>query len=372
MRHERNSNLETVRIISMLLIVAGHFIGQSGITEYSNGLELFIECLFGVGGRLAVDIFVILSAWFMVDMEFNFFRVFRIWFQVLFYTVLITLLCLIIFGYEAVGFKNLIQAFFPVCGKPLWFASAYIILMFFSPFLNRFLKNGGKKIVSALILVLSMVVVFIPSFIPISKFVLTDDFGSDLFVFVFIYILIGGVKLYYGNLFNKFKYKVFFITAGILSYSTLVLLRFLPYILPSNYIITDIISKIGFYYRMNFNTVFCILSAVSFFMFFCNKKMKINKTINTFAEGTFGVYIVHQVPSFYPILWKGWMILKFKFLGNLPFFSIIVVIVTFFCIDIFIIICNRLIVSRLTNIILNLNVAKKISDFFNFFYFFQN
>ena len=62
---QRKSNYELLRILSMLLIVAGHLVEQSGLLAYDNP-NLFIACLLGSASRVAVNLFLILGCWFLV------------------------------------------------------------------------------------------------------------------------------------------------------------------------------------------------------------------------------------------------------------------------------------------------------------------
>ena len=79
-KKERNSNLELLRIIAMLFIVASHFafhgFGSLGsfnevnfiIANSNNYLIYFL----GMLGKIGVDVFVIISAYFMINSKFTF------------------------------------------------------------------------------------------------------------------------------------------------------------------------------------------------------------------------------------------------------------------------------------------------------------
>ena len=68
----RNSNLELYRIIVMLLIVAHHFVVNSGVIDVmyehplsSNSTFLF---LFGAWGKTGINCFMLITGYFMCDL----------------------------------------------------------------------------------------------------------------------------------------------------------------------------------------------------------------------------------------------------------------------------------------------------------------
>ncbi len=65
----RSSNLELFRIITMLLIIAHHYVVNSGLTEilYVNPLSsksIFLF-LFGAWGKTGINCFVLITGYFM-------------------------------------------------------------------------------------------------------------------------------------------------------------------------------------------------------------------------------------------------------------------------------------------------------------------
>ncbi len=139
---ERQSNFELLRIIAMLLIVSGHFYHQTYGYHQEGGI---IVQFLSSGARIAVNLFLMIGVWFMVDKKFEARRLFKIWNTVWFWSVLLTLA--VLFMGVRVSLYNCITAFFPIIFYKLWFASAYFILILLSPMLNIFCRalaqNGG-------------------------------------------------------------------------------------------------------------------------------------------------------------------------------------------------------------------------------------
>ena len=70
----RDSKFEILRIIAMLLIVAHHFVVHGfeleNIETFSYN-KIVVEIL-SLGGKLGVNLFVLISAYFMIDSKFKF------------------------------------------------------------------------------------------------------------------------------------------------------------------------------------------------------------------------------------------------------------------------------------------------------------
>lgn len=90
---ERNSNFELLRIISMLLIIAHHFVVNSGVmAEFDfrniNSNMLFLQ-LFGMWGKTAINIFILISGYFLCEMTFTWQRWLKVYLQWKFYRIVI-------------------------------------------------------------------------------------------------------------------------------------------------------------------------------------------------------------------------------------------------------------------------------------------
>ena len=89
----RTSNIELLRIIAMLAIVMGHFIGQSGaFTVGLSKTNLLYACFAGFGLRMAVNVFLIIGSWFLVDSRFSGKKVLKLHGQMFFWLSIITIM----------------------------------------------------------------------------------------------------------------------------------------------------------------------------------------------------------------------------------------------------------------------------------------
>ena len=145
----RNTSIELLRIIAMVMIIFHHFAVHGGFTfeEADVSISHFWYYFIQMGGKIGVNIFVMISGFFLVESKdkqvFNFKRILKFWGQVFFYSVLLTIIAWIT-SIGEVGIKELIKMMFPLTFGTWWFASTYFVLYLIHPFLNRFLHSINK------------------------------------------------------------------------------------------------------------------------------------------------------------------------------------------------------------------------------------
>ncbi|WP_022932604.1 acyltransferase family protein [Treponema bryantii] len=283
---ERQSNFELLRIISCILIFAGHFSGQ-GLCLNQSEVQSHIYLLFSLftnAPRIGVGIFLFIGVFFLVDKKFSFSRILTIYGTMWFYSVLIMILYKFVFK-QNITFRYLISSFIPFWGQIWWFPNVYILLLLMHPILNVILELSENKI-RFIILILLILIPF--------RFSLHGlmDSGSDSFVwFCFSYLFIGYYKKYI-HLNNFFRNLYFF--SGLIIYCLLCLIK-----------VFDIfgVGRIAAQYLADFKSFPNLFITFSIFVFFEKLEFK-SKVVNKLAKGCFGVYLIHQVPYFYPYLWS--------------------------------------------------------------------
>lgn len=207
MKTARNSNIELLRILSMFAIIAGHFVAQSGEIEYTLCVNDFLLTLLSSGARIAVNVFLLIGAWYMVDAKFNAARILKMYGQLYLYTSIFTVISLII-DYRAVSLKNLIYGFAPFMGRALWFASSYLCLLIFKPFLDLILQWDKQSLITFTALF----------FVIMSAFstILTvqEGFVIDTIWFATVYLIVGTIKKYPAKVNLKGLYSLILFGGG--------------------------------------------------------------------------------------------------------------------------------------------------------------
>ena len=275
----RQSNLELLRIVGILMIVMMHFTSQADIPTSGNLFAILLSS----GGRIAVNIFLLIGCWFMVDAPFRAKRIVKLYLQVVFYSIPITLLMLAM-GEDG-GFRNLFQGLVPFFGRSVWFASAYISLIALSPFLNKvfLLPLPALRKLVLLLFILFVVVSTIPNFSPI-------DYIADFTWFCVVYIFTGWAKR--DRFFERLGNKWLCLSLAALMYGALCSLAcWLP------------LGGLVGYWSANIKSAPAFAIALFTFAFFLKLDIGCRKVINFAARSVFAVYIIHQIPTFMHYEW---------------------------------------------------------------------
>lgn len=320
----RNSSIELLRIISMVMIMFHHF-AYHGNFEW-NYNEITIPHLWYnfilMGGKVGVNIFVLISGFFLIENTERLFqpkKLLKFWGQVVFYSIT-TYFLSIVLQINNFDIKQIIKICFPITYPGWWFASTYFMLYLIHPFLNKLLHDLNKNVYQYLILLLVLCWSIIPT-------LTTQLFESNsLLWFITLYVIAGYAKIYGFNERLKSKHY-FFLFLIVLVCSYLVSVSFLVLGTKRNELAVHAIDFFGM-------ERFPIL-LMSFFLFmtFAKLKIKFNKWINVIASATFGVYLIHDSSYIRYYIW--WNIFKInqyqESLFLIPYSILVVFIVYVLC-----------------------------------------
>lgn len=148
---KRLANFELLRCIAMMMVVVLHFLGKSGILAPLSQASLagYEYLAWGVESLciVAVNVYMLISGYFLTESHFSFKKVLRLWLQVWFYSVgigVVTYLC----GYRPEGGINLYylaRLLFPISKNHYWFMTAYLYMILFAPILAVGVKNSQRS-----------------------------------------------------------------------------------------------------------------------------------------------------------------------------------------------------------------------------------
>lgn len=296
---ERKSNIECLRIIMMIVVVCHHYVVNSGIPELytftpsgNSGNMLFYE-IFGCGGKIAIDVFLLISGYFMCMSNATLFKWLKLFFEYIFYNIVINLIFMA-FGYAPFGYKELLSGFFPLfdgygIGKDS-FISLYLVLFLLIPFLNKLIHSMDRREYRILLAILLFFFTVISSFYLIKSengsWVLSNNW-EGLGWYSTVYLIGGYIRLHLPE--NKISGFRTGLAMTILS-AVLVCAS----IIGINYIRLKEPGFIGSTHLVyGGNKILAITSAVSLFWLFLNMKIKYSRLINTVSSATFGVLMIH-------------------------------------------------------------------------------
>ena len=305
----RNSNIELLRIISILLIIISHYtvhgIGRTTIYSMDLGFNRFL-LESSILGNIGTILFVMISGYFLVNSnEVKIKKVVRLMFQVAFYSI-VFYVCFAL-NKDMFNVKDFIKHFFPVTFKFYWFFTAYIVLYIFHPYINSALNSMNKKTYEKFILLSIIIFSILPTITRM------DYYGNEIIQFIIFYS-IGAYLNKYSK--NKLSNKSLAVKIMI----SCILFTFL------SIIVLDIIHSYNLALRiesttlLNRNSPVAILFCASMFSYFVNRKEFNSKVINSISPLVFGIYLISDNYLIRPLLWKtifknynyinsGWLII---------------------------------------------------------------
>ena len=293
MENRRQSNLEMLRIVSMLLIVMAHcdeIFGLASLYSRSLGINKIITDWLHIGGQIGVGCFILISGYFMVEQRVSARKLLKLAGEVWFYTISIwlvwTLWTILQGQIDADEFITATKkALFPILSSHYWFVTAYIILMALSPFFNIFIHSLNQQQYRAFLGTLLTVFVVIGGGIPS---VLPYMMEGRL-IPVFIMYFIAGYIRRFGNL-NVRNASRHFVIAFIGYALLLASFYFITY-LGLKFNSRTIMDQRYFYRALNSPLV--VVICIELFTGFLKLDMGNHKWINTLASCTLGVYLLH-------------------------------------------------------------------------------
>ncbi len=285
---ERKSNFELLRIIAMALIILHHYSLHGGLlTIQSFSVNKYIGSLCFLSGKIGVNLFVLISGYFLINSKFKMKKVLKLIFQVFSYTIP---LCLIyVFIKNDISKQIIKYTFFPITYGTYWFITTYIGLYILSPFINKFIKSVSQKNLQVLFIILFILFCVIPTITSITKFM------GNLQWFIFLYMLGAYIQLYGINKIKKSTLKWWVI--GLYIVYAIVVCG-ITYISQTD---SKQFSRIYQVIEMNYLIPFFI--SIFMFLLFENLDVSNNKFINLLGKTSFGVYLFHD-SYFREAFWK--------------------------------------------------------------------
>lgn len=358
----RSSNLELLRIIAMVMIVTLHIITQGGLIFSINPLSLSYAVmeLFQAISYVSVNCYVLISGYFLINSKFKFRRLFKVWFQVWFYSISIYIILLLL-NKVSFDLKEIIKITFPLTFGQYWFATVYIILYICFPVLNIAIKSMSK--IQNMLSIFIMIILF--SISPIKNSIGVKD-GYSLYWFICLYFVGAYIRLYYKPKYKYKKYLAGFILATMIDY----------FLAMSAVWITVKLFGVarGMSYFLAYNWFGTFIASVCLFVAILNiriKSYKLNKYILRFSTLTFGIYLIHVNPQLSTILWNE-ILVPVRYLEyNNKFFIYMFIVISLYLVCSFIEyirqkvfreIENGVWIDKLINKIRSLNIIVKLKS----------
>lgn len=282
---QRNSQLELLRVLCMIMIVAYHYSVYGFYAEdlvYSPNKSI-IELL-AIGGETGVNVFVLISGYYMTTSSYSFRKFMLFLGQIWFYTLGALLLFLLAFPELGLVTKEMLSmSLLPISKGHYWFATSFFVLMLISPFLNIFVRNASCLQLLGAIWVLLVIYSILPTFF---KIFLTY---STISRFIILYLTAAYIRLYLSERpMNSRKHALFAIGLFAFAAVRMVLMNHFGQASGNEIMLENsdnLTHGAGLY---------VYLMGLELFLAFVSAQPRYNKGINRVAGLTFGVYLFHE------------------------------------------------------------------------------
>lgn len=196
MAKERNVNFEILRVVAMLMVLLLHAFNFGGLLglpgEQLGGPAYYATWYLEALCYGSVNVFVLITGYFMVGSRFRLKRMGRVWLQTFFYSAGIGLAAWLLLKKP---FEQLWLV--PATNGVYWYVTSYLLLCLFAPFLNRLIRAMDRRAHLTLVLLLVAAFVLVPTLAGAysAKDYLLQN-GYSLGWFITLYFVAAYVRLY--------------------------------------------------------------------------------------------------------------------------------------------------------------------------------
>lgn len=308
---KREGNFEAMRTLAMFFIVVYHCLthGVGGVyafpvDEAASLTNVVFSDLLLVFSSIAVNLYVLVSGYFLCDISFKFSRILRTWVNTCFYSCTILLLMMVL-SVVPFSFTTLVKSLLPLSTDAYWFVTQYIGMLILSPFLSMLVRHMNYRqfmglLVGGAFLCLSI----IPDFPLAKRFHVAH--GNSVWSFAYLFMVAAFIRHHLG------KVALAKLVATI---CLLILLIF------GVEIVCGIQHGVLHLYWLDYNGLTALL-AIAVFVYF--RQLSIPDTwfwnvIVKIAPYTFGVYLLHDHLVMRNWLWQTFSLSDFGHqLGYIP------------------------------------------------------
>ncbi len=268
----RNSNIELLRVISIVMIVVMHVYGQYQTVD--DGFVYHSSMLCNAICNTGVSIFVLISGYYGVKSNLR--KWISLYNVTTFYGILFLIACFIRPHY-AIDTTLILKCIFPVFCNKYWFITSYLLLMALSKYIDRMLNTLSRKEYKTLILVLTLFVIISPT---LFRFEIFNDSGKGFMNMLTMYI-IGRYIAKYGFIQLIHKYSMLLV----------------PLLICLIWLGNEVMDRYtgNWWYFCRDNSVFIVVLAICIFYLFVSTTDRHDEAINRFAKYVFPIYLVHGI-----------------------------------------------------------------------------
>ena len=283
---KRETNFEVLRTVAMFFIVVYHCLTHGVGDGYGFNTDspvtlsnvLFSDFML-VFSSIAVNLYVMISGYFLVDLDFKPSRIVRTWTYACFYSSIITVLFMAL-ALEPFNAISVGKSLFPISSDAYWFVTQFLGLLILSPFLAILARQLTYRQYLALLIGGAFICLSIIPDFPLGKRFYVAH-GNSVWSFAYLFMIAGFIKHHLKK-----------VPMGRLSMIVLLLTLLI--------LVCEVVG--GYYngsislYWLNYNGLVLILSVAVFVLV---RQLQISESgfwniLVKAAPYTFGVYLIHD------------------------------------------------------------------------------
>ena len=291
-KKQRMANLEVLRCVAMMMVVVLHYLGKGGMLpdltaplSARDTLAWLLEAFCIV----AVNVYMMISGYFLCESSFKFSRLLTLWLQLEAYSVGIGLLAVVtgIVPAAEVSTHYYLTLLFPVTMGHYWFLTAYVFLYVLLPLFGKGLRLMTKEQFRVALVLLLLTFCLLKSVLP---FRLEEDSkGYDCIWYLCVFCVAAYLRRFGIPFLQKKSRALLLYLIGVFGTFGEAMLLHLFYLKTGS---LELILKIPYEY----NHIFPFLASVGLFCLFLDSdiKGKIGTVAVKIAPYTLGVYLLHE------------------------------------------------------------------------------
>ena len=282
----RNSNIELLRIVAMLAIIAHHYVVNSTVSQmfdpvYPTLNSMFLQ-LWGMWGKTAINVFVLISGYFMCRSSLTARRYLKILLEIVFYSWVMWLV-LAACGYETLTWKGAVKRL--ICYGILTqqdngFVPAFMWMYLLIPALNAYLRGASRSNLYATLGVLLTMFSICGTFLSANVY-------HHVFWYATLYLVGAAVRMHpFGWMERNTVCAPLLVFSVAAAWCSVVGVNLLAWWLGHP-------VRSPYCFVVDSNKLLAFSTAFFAFLVFKNWRLPQSRFVNTVASTTFGVLLIH-------------------------------------------------------------------------------
>lgn len=298
----------------MFCILCFHCVYRSIPDEAPLTLHYYLLRSFMILGKFGVNLYILISGYFMVKSRFRWKKVILLLGELYFYNIFVGVAAYFLSA-ESFSVSGMIRYTLKGISHP-WFLTVYLMVYILSPYINKMILSLTQTELKRLIVVMLLIWSLFPTVVSLFSGGNSETllYYSDFIIFVIMYIIGAYFRLYPSGVFKSKRSSA---AIAVVSYS--IIFAFMFVYDKFSYLLEPKVSM----YFIKQNSVFIVLLSAGVFCIFKDMSIKSSKVINVIASTTLGIYLLHDNKICQTFLWNDLLHTKTHISGRLPVLYVI-------------------------------------------------